>query len=577
MRLSEALKINQQPVVESARKRKIHLVCGFTPLHLETFLKAHARLRFPGDDVSVVTGLFGDLEGNLQRASGQPAEGALVVLEWSELDERLGLRASAGWSASILDDVLEQVAEKLQRIETLLSTLGSAMPVAVVATTLPLPPLTYLPLAQTSAFELQLRFAIISFLNRICSLPGLRLVSDSALTRRSPHAQRHDVKLELHAGFPYTVAHAAGLARTSIECLFPPVPKKGLITDLDDTVWKGILGDVGIAGLSWCLEDRSQAHALYQQLVGSLAESGVLVAVASKNDPELVEQAFKRPDMLLKDTQVFPIHASWGAKSEAVGRILNTWNVGPDSVVFVDDGPMELAEVAENYPDIECLRFPADDPAAILELLYKLRERFGKSEVREEDRLRLQSLRASSTFEKAQSAESSADFLARLDAKLILEFSNCCHDGRALDLINKTNQFNLNGRRYTQNEWQSYFTKPGAFLVTAAYEDRFGPLGRIAVLAGQRSPEKIEVDTWVMSCRAFSRHIEFQILRRLYDKYHSSCIEFSYTPTERNAPLQEFFRRFFPLGLPDEKLDLSAELFTKNCPQLSHNVTETDK
>src|SRR5260370_2839874 len=98
MRLSEALRIPQQPVAPNSRTRRIHLACGFTPLHLETFVKAHARLRFPGDAVDVVTGLFGDLEGTLRRSAREPAEGAEVVIDWRDLNERLGLRAWSGWN-----------------------------------------------------------------------------------------------------------------------------------------------------------------------------------------------------------------------------------------------------------------------------------------------------------------------------------------------------------------------------------------------------------------------------------------------------------------------------------------------
>ena len=112
------------------------------------------------------------------------------------------------------------------------------------------------------------------------------------------------------------------VAELSVECLFPPLPKKGLVTDLDETLWKGVLGDVGVNGVSWCLDDHSQPHALYQQLVASLAESGVLVAIASRNDPALVRQAFERQDVLLNEEQVFPIESNWGAKSESIGRIL---------------------------------------------------------------------------------------------------------------------------------------------------------------------------------------------------------------------------------------------------------------
>src|SRR5258708_24196494 len=117
MRLNEALRINEKGVSAASPSRSVHLVCGFTPLHLETFIKANVRRNFPGEGVETISGLFGDLEGNLRKASHTPAEGALVVLEWSDLDERLGLRSSAGWGSEILADVLQQVPEKLRRLQ----------------------------------------------------------------------------------------------------------------------------------------------------------------------------------------------------------------------------------------------------------------------------------------------------------------------------------------------------------------------------------------------------------------------------------------------------------------------------
>src|SRR5260370_27497136 len=117
MRLSEALRINEQAVSATSPPRKVHLVCGFTPLHLETFVKANVRRNFPGEGVEIISGLFGDFEGNLRKATQAPAEGALLVLEWTDLDERLGLPSSAGLRSAILSDVLHQVPAKLRRLE----------------------------------------------------------------------------------------------------------------------------------------------------------------------------------------------------------------------------------------------------------------------------------------------------------------------------------------------------------------------------------------------------------------------------------------------------------------------------
>ena len=573
MRLGEALKIVGQAGGE--QQKHIQLLCGFMPLHLETLVKAHLMLRFPEVDVRLHTGLYGDLEGNLQRAAQKGGEGALVFLEWSDFDQRLGFRSSAGWSAQTLDDVGAQVEEKCLRLAGHLAALAQAMPVAVSAPTLALPPLTHLPPAQTSAFELRLNAVLIDFLRRICEGKGIRLLNASTLAMSSPMSSpaggRHDIKVELQAGFPYTVTHADALAQLSVSCLFGDTPKKGLITDLDQTLWKGILGDAGVDGVSWSLEGKSQAHALYQQVLASLAESGVLVAVASKNDPELVAVALQRPDILVRAAQMFPVEASWGVKSDAIGRILKAWNIGADSVVFVDDSPMELAEVAEKYPGIECLQFPSNDAGGILALLQHLRARFGKEEVREEDRLRLASLRSAAKLDQERPAEVTGDFLERLEAKVTFEAAGS--DARAFELVNKTNQFNLNGARYSEAEWKSRTACPGAFLTTVSYEDRFGPLGRIAVLGGRMEGKECLVDIWVMSCRAFSRQIEFQTLRQLFAQSGAEGIRFLYKPTERNGPTQTFLRHFFsPEAMAEGELHLAAERCQELCPPLFHQV-----
>src|SRR5579871_4804788 len=127
MRLGEALKILGRAGGE--RKMKVHLLCGFMPLHLETFIKAHLALRFPDASSSVAGGLYGDLEGNLQRAG--EGDGAIAVIEWSDLDQRLGFRASAGWRMETLDDIVTQVEEKCRRLEAHVIGLAQKMPVAV--------------------------------------------------------------------------------------------------------------------------------------------------------------------------------------------------------------------------------------------------------------------------------------------------------------------------------------------------------------------------------------------------------------------------------------------------------------
>jgi FkbH-like protein len=354
--------------------------------------------------------------------------------------------------------------------------------------------------------------------------------------------------------------------------LAPPSPKKALITDLDGTLWRGLAGETGPENVSWDLESHSQIHGLYQKLLASLAGEGVLIGVASKNDPEVVRRTFERDDLLLQPDRIFPMEVHWDPKSGSVERILRTWNILAESVVFVDDSPMELAEVAAAHPGIECLLFPKADYAAAYELLRRLRDLFGKPRISPEDALRLESIRQAAPFERASGAAISETFLQEAEAVISFDFPPG-GDPRALELINKTNQFNLNGIRHTEAGWRARLSRPEAFLAVVSYRDKFGPLGKIAVIEGRRSGETIFVDSWVMSCRAFSRRIEHQCLQTLFERGSAREMVFAFQPTAKNGPLRDFFAALSG-RTPDAPFALERSQFEERRPPLYHRVLE---
>ncbi|MGH9453110.1 MAG: HAD-IIIC family phosphatase, partial [Terriglobia bacterium] len=354
-----------------------------------------------------------------------------------------------------------------------------------------------------------------------------------------------------------------------------PAPKKGLITDLDDTLWKGILGEVNVEGLAWDLDQHAQSHGLYQQVLASLAEAGILIAIASKNDPALVEEAFQKAKPILPRERIFPVEAGWGPKSESVAKILRSWNIGADSVVFVDDNPLDLAEVKAAYPVMECLPFPRDNEEAAYQLLHDLRDLFGKQAIFEEDAIRLASIRSAQvTLEATPSRGASTDkFLQEAGGKLTLWFCEDSPDPRALELINKTNQFNLNGKRHTEASWKEYLSDPNVFLLVGSYEDKFGPLGRIAVMSGHRRERRFWIDHWVMSCRAFSRRIEHGCLLYLFPRFDSEEAGFDFVATPRNGPLQDFFAGL--IGKPPSgSFSISRQQVVEKCPAVYLQVQE---
>ena len=493
-----------------------------------------------------------------------------MVLEWSDVDPRLGWRHSGGWGAKAAAQIPEDAARTFERILGSLSRLTRGS-LAICQPTLPISIPGYAIPAQADALRLNLDAQLADFLKRAASLDGVRVVSRAEIDANSPAADRHDLRLDLNTGFPYKTAHASVMAAALVDVLFPPAPKKGLITDLDDTLWRGIVGEIGPEAISWDLAQHTHAHALYQQALAALADYGVLIGCASKNDPAMVRKAFERPDILLPAGQIFPVEVHWGAKSESVARILKAWNVGADSVVLVDDSPIELAEVQARYPEIECILFPTEDPEGIARLLGRLRKLFGKTAVLEEDRIRAASLRAAADV-PMETVAASTDFLERAQGAITFDEARNPRDPRPLELINKTNQFNLNGRRVTEAEWLTLLENPESFTLTVSYQDRFGPLGKIAVVAGTMKNGVAAIDVWVMSCRAFSRRIEHHTLDHIYSKYGVEQVMLAYAATDRNGPLQEFLGSFGGLGSPP--LSIQRATFRANCPALPHSTKE---
>ncbi len=570
MTLNEALALIKDR--KGHGRSQIHyLVCGFQPLHLATFFNAHVSERFSGDHVELLTGLYGDLIGNLAKASESAATAAAVVIEWPDIDPRLGLRSSGGWSEASKEDMLRTAGGRCLQIAAAVEKLALRRPVAVAAPGLPLPPIGTTIRAQSSVLELELARELDGLLLRLARTNGIRVVDRSHLEQLSPGSSRLDAKMEFLAGFPYSISHASALARCLAEVLYPRAPKKGLITDLDETLWSGIVGEVGPEAVTWHLESHTQTHALYQQMLGHLAGTGVLVGVSSKNELTVVKTALARTDLLVAADALFPVVADWAPKSRAVGEILHTWNTGANDVVFIDDNLMELSEVQQAYPQITCLHFPKNDPGKLWSLLGELRDLFGKPVLLEEDKLRRDSIRTASRISDSGVESTSPEFLRGLQGNITLDYRKNPADQRPLQLINKTNQFNLNGARLTEGDWLRYLERDDQMLITVSYQDKFGPLGKIAVLLASQQERSVRVEHWVMSCRSFSRKIEHHTLDSLFQRTQADAIEFAFHPTDRNQPLQEFF---LSMGVESGTGRLGHAQFIQNVGELPHQTSE---
>jgi FkbH-like protein len=573
LKLNEALKLAQAS--SAGPQQQAFLACGFEPLHLPVFLRAHHAQRFPEQGLAVSTGVYGDLLGNLERARQSQASTCFVLIEWHDLDPRLGVRSTGPWSRLRQAEIAREVAQRLDRLRQGLQQLSGQMQVVLA------PPSVEFGLSadttswQASPFELELELALTKFLASVAGDARLKVLHTARLAARSPAASRADAKMELLAGFPYSLEHASHVAEALIWLAYPDPPKKGLITDLDDTLWAGIVGEVGAEGVKWSLGDKAQLHGLYQSVLRPLHEAGVLLGVASKNDKDVVATALARSDLHLGRDVFFPVAASWGPKSDAVSAILRAWNIAADAVVVVDDSRMELEEIRRQHPGITCLEFRPKDVGATLQLLGQLRDLFGKPSVGEEDRLRSASIRGLALFEEQKQASDLGSFLAGLAGEVSFHVAKQPADGRLLELINKTNQFSLNGARVEAGAWQRFLARDDSFVLGVSYTDRFGPLGTIGVVAGSRANGLLHVEHWVLSCRAFSRRIEDHMLQMLFEGQEQVSIAFR--RTERNQPFREFLTRLGVAeeqgdGAPNGTLLLSRQQLERVSTDLPHRV-----
>lgn len=569
--LVEALRTVNSRAKETAR-HGFSLACGFTPLHFKTFFAAQLVERTSAGRIDVEVGLFGDLPGTLRRLIENPPDGVAVPMEWSDLDSRLGFRSTHGWRIDRGADILSSVQMRLSELSLVLTELSQRTTVALSLPTLPLPPMFKPPRGMSDPTVLELRRQLAEFAAGLAQTSQVRVVDTQQLDLASPISTRYDAASDLRTGFPYRQEHACLLSEALANLLRPAAPMKGIITDLDNTLWSGIIGEDGVDEISWDLDHKTQAHGLYQEMLASLSELGVFIGVASKNDPLVAQQGLQRTDLVVSRDSLFPVEANWGAKSESVQRILKTWNIGAESVLFLDDSPIELAEVAAGVPGIQCRQFPTGDAEAILRLIGEMRDLFGKTTVTVEDQLRVSSLKSSGAV-ATSAAIDPEEFLRQAEAEITLEWN--MPDERCFELINKTNQFNLNGQRFDEATWRRRLSDPQSFLLAVRYSDKYAPLGKVSVLAGRWRNGIPQIDIWVLSCRAFSRRIEHQVLQSCFERFDCEQIHFDFLPTDRNAPLRELLTDLCGTE-PNGPVTLTRSQFNSHCPSLYAKVLSHD-
>ena len=324
--------------------------------------------------------------------------------------------------------------------------------------------------------------------------------------------------------------------------------KKCLVLDLDNTLWGGVVGEDGVEGIALSGSYPGKAFHLWQEGLKELQRSGVMLAICSKNNmPDVDEIWAKRDDMVLRKEDFVTMRINWQDKATNLHELAQELNIGLDAMVFVDDNPTERELIRQQLPMVVVPEFPKQ-PYDLLNLYRELVDNyFGTYRLTDEDKQKTQQYIANAQRAKAQSAFiNMEDYLRSLEMKLQIRQVTDVTLPRVAQLTQKTNQFNLTTRRYTEDDIKKMLVD-GAQVWTLSVADKFGNYG----LTGVMIIKDNVIDSLLMSCRVLGKGIEMAFVRSVLKQYAGE-IRAEYIPTAKNAQVADFWNR---VGMKELKKD----------------------
>jgi FkbH-like protein len=323
--------------------------------------------------------------------------------------------------------------------------------------------------------------------------------------------------------------------------------RRCLILDLDNTVWGGVIGDDGIEGIVIGQGDPTgEAHLSVQQTALALRERGIVLAVSSKNHDEVARTPFRtHPDMLLREQHIAVFQANWNDKATNIKAIADALSLGLESMVLLDDNPAERALVRQFLPQVAVPEMP-EDPALFARALLAS-GCFEAVAFSAEDRQRADFYENNARRVALRDrAGDLAAYLASLEMVMTVQPFDEPGRKRIVQLINKSNQYNLTTRRYTEREVEEAQNDPDCVTLQVRLSDTFGDNGMISVVICRQTGRDWHVDTWLMSCRVLGRRVEDAILQELLllaRRRGSDRIIGTYHPTERNKLVEDHYEK----------------------------------
>jgi FkbH-like protein len=379
--------------------------------------------------------------------------------------------------------------------------------------------------------------------------PGVLLLAADAAAAADGITQWHDpvlwhrAKQEIHPRVSHIYGELVGRLIGAVRGR----SRKCLVLDLDNTLWGGVIGDDGLEGIQLGQGTAmGEAYVAFQRYALRLSRRGIILAVCSKNDEiNALEPFAKHPDMVLKSADVACFVANWQDKASNLRSIARRLNIGLDALVFVDDNPFERNLVRQELPEVAVPELP-EDPALYAQMIADAGY-FEALSLTAEDRERGGQYQASLAREELRAGVTDLPgYLRGLEMELIVRRFDAVGIPRITQLINKTNQFNLTTRRYTEEEVRVIAADEDVIPLQFRLLDRFGDNGTIAVLIGRRVADAIDMDTWLMSCRVLGREVEQACLNAMGTAARAAgAVRLTglYRPTTKNSMVSELYPR----------------------------------
>ena len=392
---------------------------------------------------------------------------------------------------------------------------------------------------------------------------GVYLLDYDALVARHGRAHWGDERKWLTVRLPIASPNLPHMAAEWLRFLHPLAGKsaKCVAVDLDNTLWGGVIGEDGMNGIRLGQEYPGAAFQQVQRALLDLTKRGILLAICSKNNPADAEEALSgHPGMLLQPRDFAAMRINWNDKAQNLREIAEELNIGLDSIAFLDDNPVERQHVREHAPEAIVIDLP-EDP---MQYARAIRDCpwFERLSLSEEDRRRgalYAAQRERAELEKK--VTSKEDFYRSLEQVCDIARVNESTVARVAQLTQKTNQFNLTTRRYTEQQIAAMAECPGWSVWSLRVKDRYEDNGLVGVAISKVQDGVCEIDTFLMSCRVIGRTVETALLSRIAADAKNKgalMLQGQFIPTKKNVPAAGFYRDHGFIEDPDGvwKMDL---------------------